>query len=31
MERQTKKDTTESNQPLGRRGAEAADTVGESR
>jgi membrane protein len=31
MERQTEKDTTEADQPLGRRGAEAADTVGESR
>ena len=31
MERQTKKDTTDADEPLGRRGAEAADTVGESR
>jgi membrane protein len=31
MERQTEKDTTDAKQPLGRRGAAAADTVGESR
>jgi membrane protein len=32
MERQTRKDTTEGRgRPMGRRGAHAADTVGESR
>jgi membrane protein len=31
MERQTAKDTTEADAPLGRRGASAADTIGASR